>query len=200
MSILINFKICDNSPDCNGIKACPQNAIYFDEEKDTLVINNDLCISCNKCVKSCYVWAIKLARNAEEYAKVQKEIDDDPRDWRDLFVDRYGAVPVSNVFLLKNDEFENAVLKPNKLVALEVFNDDSIECLIKSNPIKEIFSKDIVYRKFLVDDAFMDNYQIEELPALLFFRSWEVVGKIEWFYWVDQKQELVKLIDEIICE
>ncbi|MFZ5341462.1 MAG: 4Fe-4S dicluster domain-containing protein [Patescibacteria group bacterium] len=55
MSILINFKICDNSPDCNGIKACPQNAIYFDEEKDTLVINNDLCISCNKCVKSCYV-------------------------------------------------------------------------------------------------------------------------------------------------
>ncbi|MFZ5341463.1 MAG: hypothetical protein ACOZBL_02695 [Patescibacteria group bacterium] len=86
-------------------------------------------------------------------------------------MDRYGAVPVSNVFLLKNDEFENAVLKPNKLVALEVFNDDSIECLIKSNPIKEIFSKDIVYRKFLVDDAFMDNYQIEELPALLFFRS-----------------------------
>ncbi len=32
MSVLINFKICDNSPDCNGIRDCPTKAFYWDKE------------------------------------------------------------------------------------------------------------------------------------------------------------------------
>jgi len=44
-------------------------------------------------------------------------------------------------------------------VVLEVYDDDSIECLIKSIPVKELFPQDIIYRKMLVeDDNFFTKY------------------------------------------
>lgn len=198
MAILINFKICDNPPDCSWIAACPNNALCFDKEKDSLVINNDACVSCNRCVKSCLVGAIKLAKNQEEYDARKKEIDNDPRTSKGLFVDRYWAVPISTQTLLDPETFEKTILMSKKLMAVELFNDDSIECLIKSNPIKELFPKDISYYKFLADNIFLEQYKIKKLPALLFFNDWKVIGTIEWFYSTEKKNELINEIDKIL--
>ena len=198
MAILINFKICDNSPECSWANICPNKALYFDEEKDSLAINNDACINCNSCVKSCPVWAISLARNQQEYETIQKEIENDPRTSKDLFIDRYWAVPISSKNLLKSDEFKEKVLQSEKLIVLEILDDDSIECLIKSLPIKEILPANVLYYKFFADPIFLKQYEIQSLPTLLFFNAWKVIGKIEWFYGIERKTELLKKIDEII--
>ncbi|MBU0897971.1 MAG: 4Fe-4S dicluster domain-containing protein [Patescibacteria group bacterium] len=62
MSVLINFKICDNSKDCNGIKVCPVGAIFWDEKRKTVAVNNKKCISCGMCEKSCLIGAIRVAK------------------------------------------------------------------------------------------------------------------------------------------
>ena len=41
MKALINFKICDNAPECSGIEVCPTGAMYFDSEKETIVVDED---------------------------------------------------------------------------------------------------------------------------------------------------------------
>jgi len=199
MTILINFKICDNSPDCNWISSCPKKAFYFDEARDTIAVDEKLCTNCGICMKSCLVGAIKCARTKEEENIMRKEIDDDPRKWNDLFVDRYWATPISDVFTIKPEEFDRSILEPKRLVVLEVYDDDSIECLIKSIPVKELFPQDIIYRKMLVeDDNFFTKYWVITLPSLLFFNSWELIGKISWFYWVNKKDVLINKIEDIV--
>ena len=34
MSVLINFKICDNAEVCGGIEVCPTGALSWDEENE----------------------------------------------------------------------------------------------------------------------------------------------------------------------
>ena len=41
MSVLINFKICDNAKECGGIEVCPTGALSWDEENETIKIDND---------------------------------------------------------------------------------------------------------------------------------------------------------------
>lgn len=74
MSVLINFKICDNSKDCNGIAVCPIKAFYWDEKKKTIAVDETKCISCGKCEESCPVDAIRVARNEKELKKRVDEI------------------------------------------------------------------------------------------------------------------------------
>ena len=66
MSILVNFKICDNDKACSGMEACPNGVFSWDEEKKSLVIDNSKCISCGLCEKACMVSAIRVARTQEE--------------------------------------------------------------------------------------------------------------------------------------
>jgi NAD-dependent dihydropyrimidine dehydrogenase PreA subunit len=63
MSVLINFKICDNSCECGGIKICPNGALFWDTKNNKIGIDNEKCISCGICVKECPIGAIKVANN-----------------------------------------------------------------------------------------------------------------------------------------
>ena len=53
MAILVNFKICDNAPECLAPPACPTGAIIWNEEKKTLEIDNSKCTSCGLCIPTC---------------------------------------------------------------------------------------------------------------------------------------------------
>ena len=202
MPVLINFKICDNSKDCSGIEVCPTKALYWDEKNKKISIDNSKCISCGSCERVCPVGAIRIARTKEEYNKIKTEIDDDPRKISDLFVDRYGATPLDPAFLIPQDKFNIQILEATQLAVAELFNKESIECLLKSIPIKELFSKiDVKYRKIrLKDNLVLKSYNVKKLPCLLFFKDGKLIGKIEGYYESEEKENLKEKINKIISK
>ncbi len=200
MPVLINFKICDNSKDCNGIKVCPNEVIYWDEENKTLKIDNSKCTICGACENCCPVEAIKLARTDEEYEKIKKEIDEDPRKVSDLFVDRYGATSVDPAFLIPENRFDIQILESTKLAIVELFNGISIKCLLHSIPIKMLFEDmDVKYRK-IKDENLSKKYEVEKLPALLFFENGKLIGKIEGYFGIKDIEKLKEKTSKIIKE
>jgi Fe-S-cluster-containing dehydrogenase component len=201
MAVLINFKICDNAKECNGIAVCPTGALSWDEKKNSIVIDNSKCVSCGKCEKACMINAIKVVRNDKEYAKFKKEIDDDPRSFFDLFVDRYGAQSVHPGFIAFENEFNKEILQTNKPVAVEFFNNDSINCLLYSIPIKKLLAgkQKIKYRKMEIkENTLLKRYKVTKLPALLLFNRGELLGKIEGYYAIGQKRILKEKIGKIL--
>ncbi len=198
MPIAMNFKICDNSPDCLGVTACPTKALYFDKDKKSLIIDNSKCINCEKCILVCEVGAIRFAKDNKELIRIKEEIDNDPRKVSDLYVDRYGSEPQAKEFFCSNEKFDIQILQSTKPTIVECFDDESIHCLIQSIPIKELLGEtDVVYRKFAVENQeFKEKYSIKELPCLLFFNEGRLTGKIEGFYSVEKKQELIDKLKE----
>jgi NAD-dependent dihydropyrimidine dehydrogenase PreA subunit len=201
MSVLINSKICDNSKECDCIKACPNGVITWDDQKKTLIINNSKCTSCGLCAKACMVGAIKVARNETEYQKIKEEIKKDPRKATDLFTDRYGAETINEAYTI--DDFNLAVIESNGLMSVEFSSPDSIQCLIQSIPIKELFDGiNIKYRRQIIENSdnneLVKRYKIKEFPSLLFFKNGKLIGKIEDYYEYGQKDELIRKIKKII--
>ena len=74
--------------------------------------------------------------------------------------------------------------------------------MIKSIPIKEILNNTLnncLYRKIEIEsDNLMNKYSIKQLPALLIFKENYLMGKIEGYYSIEQKEELINKINEII--
>lgn len=200
MSVLINFKICDNDKACSGMSVCPNGVFSWDDEKNTLVIDNKKCTCCGLCEKACMVSAIKVARTDEEYEKIKKEFEEDPRTINDLLVDRYGATPIDAAMIGKAKEIDSKLLGAERPFIVELYNEESIMCLLKSIPMKKIadaFDKETRYRKIEVTtDDLLKLYDIKELPALLFFRNGKLVGKIEGYIDEDNKKELFDKIEE----
>ena len=198
MPVLINFKICDNAKECGGIAACPAGALSYDDDKNTIVIDNSKCINCFACERECPIGAIHVAKDDNEYNKIKKEIDDDPRKTKDLFVDRYGAAPLSNFFIIENKDLKNKI-NNNKLVFIEVYTEDSIQCLLKSIPIKDLIDdEDILYYKILADNDLINEYNITSYPSLLIFKSNNMLGRIDGYYDENQFDELKDKINSIL--
>lgn len=200
MPVVVNFKICDNAKECGGVAVCPTGAYSYDEEKETIVIDNDKCISCGLCERECPIGAIMVAKTKEEYEKIKEDIDNDPRTTKDLFVDRYGAAPLSDFFMIDETDIEEKI-KQEGITLIECYNDDSIQCLLKSIPIKELtnsFPKDTLFYKASVTEETITKYSINELPTLLVFKDKELLGKVDGYFENDNKEELINTLNEII--
>lgn len=200
MSVLVNFKICDNAKECGGVEVCPVGAFSWDDEKETIVLDNEKCISCGLCEKECPIGAIRVAKTEEEYEKIKQEIDDDPRTTKDLFVDRYGAAPLSEFFMIEVDDVSEKI-KNKGLTFIECYKDDSIQCLLKSIPVKELtvdLDHDTLFYKVEVDDEIVDKYDLYTFPSLLIFKDGEYLGKVDGYYTNDNKADLIEAIYQII--
>ena len=200
MSVLVNFKICDNAKECGGVEVCPVGAFSWDDEKETIVLDNEKCISCGLCEKECPIGAIRVAKTEEEYEKIKQEIDDDPRTTKDLFVDRYGAAPLSEFFMIEVDDVSEKI-KNKGLTFIECYKDDSIQCLLKSIPVKELtvdLDHDTLFYKVEVDDEIADKYDLYTFPSLLIFKDGEYLGKVDGYYTNENKADLIEAIYQII--
>ncbi len=199
MAVLINFKICDNAKECGGIAVCPTGALSWNEEKESIEIDNEKCISCGRCEKECPIGAIMVAKTAEEYKKIEKEIDEDPRTTKDLFVDRYGAVAISDFFKIELSDIKEKSEK-DCITLIEIYNSDVAECLLKSIPIKELtknLPKDTLFYKTETDKV-IDEYEILELPSLLVFKKGKLLGHIDGYYTTDEKEQVISRLNDII--
>ena len=199
MAVLVNFKICDNAKECGGISVCPTGALSWNEEKETIDIDNEKCISCGRCEKECPIGAIMVAKNDEEYKKIQQEIDEDPRTTKDLLVDRYGSVAISDFFKIELSDIKEKSEK-DCLTLIEVYNPDTAECLLKSIPIKELtknLPSDTLFYK-AESDKNIDEYKITELPSLLIFKGGNLLGHIDGYYTTDEKEKIISKLNSII--
>ena len=198
MSILVNFKICDNCADCSGIRVCPVGAITWSEEDKTIKIDNAKCINCGKCVNACTVSAIKMAKTEEQHRLLEREIANDPRTIADLFVERYGSMKISDVNCFDIDHLEDRI-NSNRPVIIEINTEDTIECLLKSVPITEIqkkFNSNATYSKFFVDPTDMEKYNLTTTPVLRFYNQGVLIGEIVGHFTPNNKYEYLDMIKD----
>lgn len=203
MTVLINFKICDNAKECGGISECPVEAIFWDEEKNTLATNNDNCTSCGLCEPACPVGAIRIAYTTDDVIRIKNEIENDKRSIEQLFVDRYGAVPIDETILLDETEFANFVLNNKSIIMIELFDDNSIQCLLKSIPVSDILQylpHCAGYRKTQISNDLRESLNISDLPALLVYSKQQLLGSIPGYIDIENAKELRKQIKSIINE
>lgn len=195
--VLVNEKICDNAKECSGIEVCPTGAIFWDDIKEKICVNNDLCVSCRQCVTNgCPIGAIIVVDNQEDYNKEIRKIGMDEHTTEELFVERYGATPIQEELLIQQKDI-NKVLSEGEFVFVEKFNDDSIQCLLHSIPIHEI--------REMVDDTF--NYykcdvtgieDSDKYPSLTIYYGFDVIETIEGYFDDEDKTNFVKRITEIM--
>ena len=197
MPAIINFKICDNSPDCDGPLVCPKKAIYWNENKKTLEIDESKCISCGACAKACSVGAIKVATGAD-FEFIKQELKRDTQKTSDLFIDRYGAQSTNKTSLISYTYFQSIINKKDLLV-FEIFDSASTMCLINSIPIRELFKKNVLYNRIdtNTDKTLINQFKIKELPCLLFFENGQSKDKIEGYFDTTQREKLLEKIKKI---
>ena len=205
--ILINRNICDNAPECGGIVVCSEiaEALFWNEKKQQVDYNADLCIACKKCADEeigCPIGAIRFASTEEEYEQIEREIAEDTRRIEDLQVERYGASPIEECILI--DELNNWLGKQDKesIVFVELFADETIQCLlhsIKAEEIQSVVNEKSKYTKVQLNNSEdIEKPIIEELPALLIYKNHTLRGKIEGYYDESMKDDFFNKVKEIV--
>lgn len=198
--VLVNFKICDNAKECNAVAICPIGAFFWDEERESIAINEEKCIKCDKCGSACPIGAIKIAKSKEEHMKIQKEYDNDPRKVSDLFIDRYGAQPIHTGFLITENRFDVDVLQSRQITIVEVYKEENLMCLVRAIPIKDlVHGENIKFRKIQSSTGLLKKYT-NIFPSLLFFSEGKMFGKIEGFYDIDDKEKMRNQVKQILKE
>lgn len=193
MAVLLNHKICDNAAACGGIEVCQTGAMFWSEADGKIGIDNNLCISCKKCVSECPVGAIRVASTDEEYETIKVDIESDYHTVEDLFVERYGAMPL-NEDLVVNEEQVVAAVNTESVVFVEQFQDSSIQCLLYSIPMSSILERyGGKYVKQQVDDAETGDY-----PCLVIYQDRKKVGCVSGYYTEQDASKFFDAIDKIL--
>lgn len=194
MPAIINHKICDQANACGGIRVCPVGAFTYNEKTKRIEIDNSKCISCGACEKTCPIGAIAVAQTWEEYEELKKEIDNDPRSAEDLFVDRYGGDIINENVLIDVKDLDK-VSKESNDTLIEVFNDDSIMCLLKSIPFADILENS-TYKKYYrcnVGESDLSKFGVKELPSLLLCNA----GKVRVVYGYFEEKDAEELYKKL---
>ena len=195
MAVQINWKICDNDKSCGGISECPTGALYWNEVEETIGINNDACISCKKCVTDgCPVGAIIVTDSEDEYEQVRGKIASDPRDKAQLFVDRFGAAPISDEVLIEKDAA--AEITQAGITLIERFTDSTIQCLIHSIKVDDVrYKLGLVFSYYKCED---EEDETTEYPILDIYVDGILKGSVCGYYSDEEFEEFIGKIKQFI--
>ena len=180
MPAIINHKICDQASACGGISVCPVGAFTYNEKTKRIEIDNDKCISCGACEKTCPIGAIGVARTQEEFEELKQAIEEDPRNPDDLFVDRYGGDIINEDVMIEFSQINDIIAKEDCLI--EIIDEDNIMCLLKSITYNDILANsnyNKYYRCLISEDDDIHKYNVVELPSLLLCNNGKITKVIK---------------------
>lgn len=188
--VIINRLICDNAPECSGIEVCPVGALFWDARKMQIDYNAEICCDCGICVDACPVGAIMWGKDDEDYWIKHEAIENEKRRseelYKELFDERYGASPIDIKPIDFCDIQGFLCNSTSELVCIEIFSDDSIDCILKCIRVEEMLSwleNGIQYQKaYISENEHLDRYGIHELPSLIIYKNKQLIGIIEGYY------------------
>ena len=181
-------------------------ALFWDESNRQIDYKPEICCDCGKCADACPVGAIMWGKDDEDYRKKQEAVDNNERSFEELAVDRYGAAPIIDIEPIDyrniQDYLENSAAE---LIIIEIYSDDSINCLLHSIRVEEVLSwlegkGRIQYQKaYVSENDHLDGIGIHELPSLMIYKDKKLIGNIEGYYTdaPDSKAMLRKKLLEI---
>ena len=197
MSAILNWKICDHASACDVRKVCPTQALNYNENTKRIEIDNEKCISCGLCERTCPIGAIAVARSKEEELEILHAIEEDPRSSEDLFVDRYGADIINEDVVIDIDQIDQLIKSEDCLI--EILNENNIMCLLKSIPYNDIIA-DSEYKKYyrcLIDDnEDVHKYNIVEFPSLLVCKNGKIEKIINGYFEQSDQEKFFDLIKD----
>ncbi len=202
MPVIFNYKICDLASECSGIEVCPKKAIFFNKGSGRPEADNKKCASCGICVKACPVGAIMMCKTEEEMKKIKEIISKNPMTQEELFIERYGAKTIDPSIIINKNTFEKEVINSDKIVFVEFWNNNSVQCLLFSIPYRVLKPEQcgIIFRKMNADEnkKIAENYGIKVLPSIAIFKNGSKVGVIEGIYKTSQEKELKEKIKNLV--
>ena len=163
-------------------------------------------MNCGACAEACPVEAILFGVDEDDYWKKKEIVDNDTRTLEELNVERFGATPMEPNAVLNVSDIESVVNSAaSSIVLIELFNGDSIDCLLHSIRVEEImswFDKHPDYHKAEVqEDDNISCFEVENLPAILVFKDTQYRGNVSGHYSDNGedksilRRKLLKLLD-----
>ena len=202
--VIINRNICDNAAECSGIFVCPTGALYWDEDKEEIAYNPDICIDCGACADAsaggCPIGAILWGCDDEDYSSKKISVDKETMTLDELEVERYGASPIEEPIdaTQVQEQLENS---KSRTILLEFYSDETICCLLHSIRIEDIarhIGGNVLHKKVCVSNVSECTVgKVSELPALVVLRDGKAIGTINGYYSDESKESLFEELSSI---
>lgn len=211
---VFNYKRCDNAKGCPVIEKCAiemgvpigQGAVYYDNERSKVMLDSIKCEAheCKSqvCVRDCadcftYCDTFAQKSRAEEAIHISESVYRNDNG----IIDRYNAEETTDYVRIKPEECYRYVMDSSTLVILEITANSGCCSSYDSIQIWNIMPKDIYYKYYKKTILYEEkdiimveaDFQLNELPALLFYYDGKEIGRITGIYRHCEKESEKKL-------
>ena len=188
MPVLIDQRVCDNSPGCSAIRVCPKDAIIYDRKAGKITADNSRCTSCGICQRVCPAGAVKVYPTEAALEAAKTEIEGSNLTADDLLEQRYGVRPGdpnelgTNMVHVDCGNFADEVLKSDLPVVVDFWASWCAPCRILAPTFKDLaaeFDGQLRFAKLDTEECQQvpAEFGIMSIPTMLFFHKGRIVER-----------------------